>query len=156
MRLPVIPIPVTRLFKAVFTPRACTCELSTSLLCPIVRNRHKSTVILLCAWNVHSSVGSLCASRHRQTRISSRTKHIWTTQDCVPLIEPIAQWESAAKFKKTGKLTYRHRKFSTPHAEIYQWVLDHFCCDQIAFKQMSRISPLLFHNCVIISCMICT
>jgi len=55
--VPVIPIPVTRLFKAVLTARACTCKLSTSFLCPIGRNRHKSTDILLSARTVlHDAV----------------------------------------------------------------------------------------------------
>jgi len=47
LRMPVIPVPITRLFKAVLTARVCTSELSTSFLCPIGRNRHKSTVVLL-------------------------------------------------------------------------------------------------------------
>jgi len=46
--VPVIPIRIIRLFKAVFTARACTCELSTSAL-SYRRNRHKSTVVLLSA-----------------------------------------------------------------------------------------------------------
>jgi len=75
--VPVIPIPVTRLFKAVLTARACTCKLSTSFLCPIGRNRHKSTDILLSALK-HAPFYTmpLPASRHWQKGISSRTKHI--------------------------------------------------------------------------------
>jgi len=32
LRVPVIPILITRLFKAVLAARACTCKLSTSFL----------------------------------------------------------------------------------------------------------------------------
>jgi len=75
--VPVIPVLVTRLFKTVFTARACTCKLSTSFLCPIRRNRHKSTAVLLSELKrAPFYTMPLPASRHWQTRISSRAKHI--------------------------------------------------------------------------------
>jgi len=44
------PIPITRLFKAVFTAHASTCKLPSSFLCPVGQDRHKSTTVLLSAF----------------------------------------------------------------------------------------------------------
>jgi len=43
LRVPVIPIPITRLFKAVLTARACTSKLSTSFLYPVVLEALRAT-----------------------------------------------------------------------------------------------------------------
>ena len=109
LRVPVIPIPMTRRFKAVLTARACTCKLSTSFLCAIVWKPHKLKYLL----SAHAHRSTQCLYRLQDTdkqesvhERSTQTARRQTTQRLRALYRSISQWQTAAKLKNARKSTH--------------------------------------------------